>query len=147
MTQAARQFYKKLTSVLTEKMKMRKCVADQCLFGRKQKKGTVLLAIYIDDTLCVGKPEAIDELKSELATYFATKEEGDLKEYAGCEIVRDGKKKLIMRQQVLIRKLKRIFGNIVEKLPVYKTPSGTGFCVKQCIDEHERINSERQTLY
>ena len=147
LTQATRQFYKKLSSVLTEKMKMRKCLADQCLFGRKTKKGAVLLAIYIDDTLCVGKPEAINELKSELATHFATKEEGELREYIGCEIVREGKTRLYMRQQVLIKKLERIFGETVKKLPVYKTPSGTGFRVERCIDEDERIDSEKQTLY
>lgn len=39
LTQAARQFYKKLTSVLTTKLNMRKCMADQCLLGRKTKKG------------------------------------------------------------------------------------------------------------
>lgn len=126
---------------------MRKCLADQCLFGRKTKKGTVLLAIHIDDTLCVGKQEAIDELKLELATHFATKEKGGLKEYVGCEIVREGKTKLLMRQQVLLRMIKRIFGKTVEKLTLYKTLSGTGFRVERFIDENEKMNSEKQTLY
>ena len=48
-------------------------MADQCLFGRKTEKGTVLIGIYIDDTLCVGKQGAIDELKSDLKKIFLYK--------------------------------------------------------------------------
>ena len=114
LTQAARQFFKKISAVLTEKLNMKKCLADQCLFGRKTSKGSVLIAIYIDDTLCVGKQAAIDELKSDLAKHFSTKEEGPLNEYVGCEVIREGKSKLFMSQQVLLKKLERTFGSLVE---------------------------------
>ena len=147
LVQAARQFYKKLTSVLVEKMNMRKCLADQCLFTRKTSKGTVLIAVYIDDTLCVGKQDAIDELKAEIKKYFSTKEEGPLQEYVGCEIIKEGRSKLFMSQQVLLKKLERTFGEIVNKLPVYKTPSGTGFKVERCVDVNERISEEKQSMY
>ena len=147
LVQAARQFYKKLTSVLVEKMNMRKCLADQCLFTRKTSKGTVLIAVYIDDTLCVGKQDAIDELKAEIKKYFSTKEEGPLQEYVGCEIIKEGRSKLFMSQQVLLKKLERTFGEIVNKLPVYKTPSGTGFKVERCVDVNERISEEKQSIY
>ena len=75
-------------------MNMRKCLADQCLFTRKTSKGTVLIAVYIDDTLCVGKQDAIDELKAEIKKYFSTKEEGPMQEYVGCEIIKEGRSKL-----------------------------------------------------
>ena len=84
-----------------------------------------MIGIHIDDTLCVGKQEAIDELKQDLAKHFSTKEEGELKEYVGCEVVRDGRNRLYMRQQVLVKKLDRIFGDIVKSMPMYKTPSST----------------------
>ena len=147
LTQAARQFFKKISAVLTEKLNMKKCLADQCLFGRKTSKGSVLITIYIDDTLCVGKQAAIDELKSDLAKHFSTKEEGPLNEYVGCEVIREGKSKLFMSQQVLLKKLERTFGSLVEKLPIYKTPSGTGFRVERCVDADKRIGDEKQSMY
>ena len=52
-----------------------------------------------------------------------------------------------MSQQVLLRKLDRIFGEIVSKLPVYKTPAGTGFRVERYIDNDQRIDPKKQTLY
>ena len=147
MTQAARQFFKKLTAVLTGNMNMKKCLADQCLFGRKTDKGSILIAIYIDDTLCVGKQAAIDELKADLAKYFSTKEEGPLNEYVGCEVIRDGKSKIFMSQQVLLKKLERTFGSIVNKLPVYNTHKGTDFRVERCVDAENRISNEKQSFY
>ena len=50
--QAARQFYKKLSSVLSNKLNMKKCLADQCLFTRRTNKGVVMIAIYISMIHC-----------------------------------------------------------------------------------------------
>ena len=89
------------------------------MFVREKKnKGSVLIAIYIDDTLWVGEQAAIDELKDELAKHFSTKEEGTIHEYIGCGITREGKSKLFMSQQVLLKKIERTLGHIVDKLPV-----------------------------
>ena len=65
LVQAARQFFKKLRDTLVEKMKFTKCLSDQCLLFRKNKTGTVIVCIYIDDTLVVGDVDAIDIFKKE----------------------------------------------------------------------------------
>ena len=70
-----------------------------------------------------------------------------MKEYVGCEIVRDGKSRLFMRQQVLLKKLDRIFGNMVKNLPIYKTPASAGFRVERCTDPNKKLESKKQTLY
>ena len=147
LVQAARQFYRKLSAVLTEKLKMKKCLSDQCLFGRRTSKGRVLIAVYIDDTLCIGDEEAVKELKVDISKYFATKEEGILTEYVGCEITRVGKTKLFMSQQVLIRKIERTFKEIITKLPIYNSPAGGGFKVERCTDDNLKISAEKQKLY
>ena len=87
LVQAARQFYKKLITVLVGKMKFVKCFADQCLLRRSTAKGIAIICIYVDDTLYVGNKEAITEFKKEIENYFNTKEEGIVNEYVGCKLL------------------------------------------------------------
>ena len=128
-------------------MGMTKCLSDQCLFHRKTKAGVVIIAIYIDDTLCVGTREAVNESKRDLAQHFTTKEEGELTEYFGCEVTRQGRKTLFMSQKHLIQKLERAFLSKVSKLPKYDTPSTAGFRVIRCLDEKLRIDAEKPRMY
>ena len=145
--QAARQFYQKLSNVLSQKLSMRKCLADQCLFMRKTEKGTVMLAIYIDDTLCIGPKAAVDEFKADMKKHFCAKEEGPMEEYVGYEIKRTGKHKLFMCQSNLINKLDRIFGDKVKGLSFQETPAGTGFTVTRCQVPEQLITLEEQRTY
>ena len=75
-----------------------KCMADDCLLMRTTEKGTVtvIVCVYIDDTLCLGKKEAISDFKNELKKHFAIKEEGEMKQYVGCKVKKTGTKSLIM---------------------------------------------------
>ena len=52
-----------------------------------------------------------------------------------------------MRQQVLLRKLDRIFGDMVKNLPMYKTPASTGFRIERCTDPNEKLEPKKQTMY
>ena len=147
LTQAARQFYKKLMSVLTGKLGMRKCLADQCLFHRITDEGPVILAIYIDDTLCIGPQKAIEKMKKDIAKHFCTKEEGKMDEYVGCEVRRISDRKLIMCQTHLISKLHRLFGEKVNSLSIQETPAPTGFNVVRCTDPSDLIPVGDQKMY
>jgi len=106
-----------------------------------------MIAIYIDDTLCVGTPAAIEELKLDLKKYFSTKEEGPMSEYVGCEVIRRGRNKLFMYQSNLIEKLKRLFYERVSNLPIRDTPAGTGFNVIRCLDDNKKISETEQKVY
>ena len=81
-----------------------KCLTDDCLMKKETKKGTIIVCVYIDDTLCVGDKEAINEFKKEVSLYFAIKEEGEMKEYVGCKVERRGRDNLTMFQDYLINK-------------------------------------------
>ena len=48
---------------------------------------------------------------------------------------------------MLLRKLDRIFGDIVKNLPMYKTAASTGFRVERCTDPNEKLDAKKQTLY
>ena len=67
-------------------MGFKKCMVDECLLMRKRNQGTVVVCVYIDDTLCTANKEAIQEFKNEIKNHFAIKIEGKMKEYAGCKI-------------------------------------------------------------
>ena len=61
--QTARQFHRRLTEVMEKQIGFKKCVGEECLLMRKTNQGTVCVYIYIDDTLCTGNKEAIQEFK------------------------------------------------------------------------------------
>mgnify|MGYP006210543549 CR=1 FL=1 len=51
------------------------------------KKGVVFVAIYVDDNLIVGHPEAIEDTIEQLKKNgFVVKVEDDLRDYLSCEI-------------------------------------------------------------
>ena len=110
LVQAARQFHKKLLGVMKNKLGFEKCKADECLLWKKSDKGSVIVCVYIDDTLCVGDNEAIDDFKRELKKYFDTKEEGEMYEYVGCKVRRKKRSELIMYQDDLLRKIEKFSG-------------------------------------
>ena len=99
LVQEARQFHRKLTKVMEKKIGFKKCMVDECLLMRKRNQGTVVVCVYIDDTLCTGNKRAIQEFKDEIKNHFAIKEKGEMKEYIGYKVKKIGKKSLIMYQE------------------------------------------------
>ena len=61
LVQSARQFFKKLTEVL-KKIGFEGGDADPCLLTRRKNNKVVHVALYVDDCLCCGDPEAIAEV-------------------------------------------------------------------------------------
>ena len=147
LVQAARQFHKKLVSVLTEKMNFKKCPGDECLLMREDENGSVVLCVYIDDTLCAGHKKALEVFKQELKNFFATKEEGELDEYVGCQIKRVNEKCMIMHQTELLNKIEQIFGKDIEDMASRKIPFGTNNRVVRPKEGEELISKEEQTKY
>ena len=97
LVQAARQFFKKLTHVMEDKLRFVRCKADNCLLMRKNELGLIAMCVYIDDTLCVGSKESLIKFKIEISEHFAVKEEGIMTEFVGCSEVRE-KATLYMHQ-------------------------------------------------
>ena len=93
---------------------------------KETKKGTVLVCVYIDDALCVGDKEGINEFKKEISLHFAIKEEGEMREYVGCKVERRGRDNLIM-----LNKIKKMFGEKVKDIQEYGMPAGSGEHIKR----------------
>ena len=61
LVQSAREFYKKLISVL-KLIGFKENKSDPCLLSRWNQDGILLIGIYVDDCLVVGKERDIDHL-------------------------------------------------------------------------------------
>ena len=57
-----RQYYKRAAKIL-KKAAFREGNADTCLYMRKGANGILYIALYVDENLMVGNPEAIDALQ------------------------------------------------------------------------------------
>ena len=149
LVQAARQFFKKSRNVLIKEMRFEKCFNDQCLLIRKGENGNVslMICIYIDDTLVIGTQSAIEEFKKEIKQFFKTKEEGPMNDYVGCLVkkVKDG---LILHQSDLIGKLERAFDDEVCKVRSGQLPASTNEGIVVGVDDGiGNLDEKGQTKY
>ena len=109
--------------------------------------GTVVICLYIDDTLCAGEKEAIIFFKKELRKFFATKEEGTMDEYVGCQVKKVNEKCIVMHQSELIRKMERIFKEDIKELKKREMSFGTNNRVIRPSDDEQLISKKEQTRY
>ena len=87
LVQAARLFWLKMVGILTNKLHFKEGKVDPCLLTRTDKRGTVMVALYVDDCLCIGDKEAVDSLEAELnEAGLSTTVEDLLTDYLSCEI-------------------------------------------------------------
>ena len=147
LVQSARQFFKKILEVLTKKMNFIKCLSDQCLLYRRNENGTVIICLYIDDTLVVGDRNAVDLFKKEIKNFFSTKEEGTMEEFVGCKVLRPKPGRGLFYQDDLIKKIEDHFGTEAKKMRKYKTPAGPGDRIVRPTIEDTKISLKDQTKF
>lgn len=148
LVQSARQYYKKARGIL-RKIGFTGGDVDPCLFVKKSSKGIVYIALYVDDNLLVGHPEAIDDAIQQMKKHgLILKIEDDLKDYLSCEVqFSEDKKKAWLGQPHLISNLKEKFGDYVKKLREYKTPGTPGLNMIRNTDDKLALSKEKQSLY
>ena len=123
---------------------------DPCLYIKETTKfGRVYIALYVDDNLIVGHPEAINEVIEDLrGAGLVLKVEDDLKDYLSCEIdFSEDKKSAWLGQPHLIANLKNSFGDQVKDLREYKTPGTPHKIQVRERDENKLISKEDQKLF
>ena len=76
---------------MENKIGFEKCLADECLLKRRIEKGSIVVCVYIDDTLCVGKKEAINEFIQVISYHFTVKEKGEMKKHVGSKVEKQEK--------------------------------------------------------
>ena len=148
LVQAARQYYKFFVKVLTD-IGFELSKADPCLLVRRNDKGTVYFGVWVDDSLVIGDPEAIDSAIDDLKKKgLVLKIAGSLKDYLSCEITfsADGKRAWV-HQPHLLKKLEGKFGEMVENLQEYRTPGTPGHTIMRNPKNVTRVSDEEQFLY
>ena len=123
LVQAARQWWKRLVEVLKE-LGFQQSAIDACLLCRMDDDGIVIFCIYVDDILCVGSKIGIEKTIKKLSTKFQVKRVGELNDYVGCTILRNGReKKALFYQGDLIARLEKDFSYELENFRRRSTPA------------------------
>ena len=130
LVQAARAFFKTLSSSLTEIGYVQSKI-DSCLFVKRSEKGIGFISVHVDDCLMVGTEEILEESIHSLKHFFKLKVEDELRDHLSCEIVfSENKTKAWIGQPHLIKKLEKKFGDLVRAKYDYKTPGTPGFGIR-----------------
>jgi hypothetical protein len=147
LVQAARQWYKKFIRTL-KSIGFNQCLTDPCLLCKDHgADGMVILAIYVDDCICIGKRSAIDWTIKEIEKHFIIKKMGEVKNYVGCRITKLEGKSLLLTQPELLKGLERKFGNIVRDMRYYNTPAMPNDIVMRPQIGDPLLSKEDQQLY
>ena len=146
LVQAARQYFLKFKDKL-KKIGFEGGYPDPCLMMRKNEKGIVYIAIWVDDSLLVGDKDAILEVVADLKKEgFNLKLEGTLEDYLSCEITFNKDESIAwVHQPHLITKIEKKFGSLIKGKQKYKTPGYPGeVTLRKC---EEVIGQEEHALY
>jgi Reverse transcriptase (RNA-dependent DNA polymerase) len=103
---SAREFYKKLISVL-KAITFNENKSDPSLLSKWNQDGILMIGIYVDDCLVVGKEMQIQELIVALKENgFNLKIEYNLTDYLSCRVIEDVKmNRILILQPHLISKI------------------------------------------
>ena len=148
LVQAARQWWKKLIEIL-KRIGFVVNKADPCLLMRKSEKGIVYIGLYVDDCLCIGDKEAINEVLELMKREgLSLKVEENLTDYLSCELTFDKKKeKAWLGQPHLIEKLRKKFGEEVQDMQRYRTPGTPGHGILRKVNEDQVLEVLDQKKY
>ncbi|KAE9298600.1 hypothetical protein PF001_g15852 [Phytophthora fragariae] len=109
LKQAARIWYQTLRAHLVE-IGFRRCAFDVGLYVRYIYGRIVLVTVYVDDMMVIGKPHDIDSVIEELRQRFVMKDLGRVKHLLSMEIHYEPGRILCLSQSAYIDRLLREFG-------------------------------------
>jgi hypothetical protein len=146
LVQSGRQYFNFFTSVLTE-LGFEGGQVNPCLMMKKNDKGIVNIAIYVDDYLMVGDKAAIEDVIAGLKSRgFKLKEDGSLQDYLSCEVtLSKDKKQGWIHQPHLIKNLEKKFGSMVNKSQEYGTPGTPRSIIVK--DAQQNMSKDDKKIY
>ena len=123
LKQAAREFYKKLLSVMNL-LGFKQAETDPCLFLRYDEKGVKREAsvVHVDDGIVTGQEKEVELLMEELGEHLDIKYLGEAKYFLSLELKREGGR-LWLGQEGYVTEILQRFG--MERAVAYNTPMET----------------------
>jgi Reverse transcriptase (RNA-dependent DNA polymerase) len=148
LVQSAQQFWKKLVKTLRD-MGFEGGYPDPCMMKRTDERGTVFIALYVDDCLCIGDKKALDGLEKEFNDrHFSVTTENNLKDYLSCEITMlENRRSALLRQPHLLKNLRSKFYDSVKSLQSYKTPGTPHIGMIRPTDKDQIVDEEDHKRY
>jgi hypothetical protein len=123
--------------------------SDPFLLSRWINGKVIMIGIYVDDCLDVGKKDQIQEVVQGLkASGFNLKVESSFKDYLSCRVIEDlESKSILILQPHLINNLEAKFGQEVCNKRVYKTPGTPRFKIVRPAADNDVIDADLQGRY
>jgi hypothetical protein len=123
--------------------------SDPCLLSKWTQDGVIMIGIYVDDCLLIGKRDKIDELIVELKTSeFNLKVESNLTDYLNCQLIENAEsKEILILQPHLINILESKFGDEVNNNRVYKSPGPPTIKIVCLENDDDIIEPNSQSKY
>jgi hypothetical protein len=150
LVQSARKFYEKLINVL-KVIGFYGSKSDPCLWTMWDEKVNhmIIIGIYVDDCLIIGKDKNIDCLIDELKNYeFNLKIEKNVNEYLSCCIEESKyEAKLTMIQPHLLTLLIKNFGEEIEGKRKFLTPGTPRFKIQRSTINMDFLDIQSQRKY
>jgi Reverse transcriptase (RNA-dependent DNA polymerase) len=150
LVQSARKFYEKLIEVL-KVIGFEGSKSDPCLWTMWDSvvNHLLIVGIYVDDCLIIGKETSVSNLLDELKNYeFNLKIEKDVVEYLSCCIVETkGERKLTMIQPHLLNCWNQRFGEEIKDMRKYMTLGTPRFKIQKSTNDIEVLDGEHQSKY
>ena len=147
LVQASRQYNKRFTDVLVNKLGFKQCRSDQCLYFKKDDNGIAIVLTHVDDNLCVGHTAALKALTAGVVEHGLqiTVEHG-LGDYLSCEIrLNPERTKAWLGQPHMVKKIDKTFGEEVDSKQTYQTPGSPGLGLVKVKEEENKIEKSLQS--
>jgi hypothetical protein len=150
LVQSARKFYEKLINVL-KVIGFYGSKSDPCLWTMWDEKVNhmIIIGIYVDDCLIIGKDKSIDCLIDELKkNEFNLKVERNVNEYLSC-CIQESKyeRKLTMIQPHLLTCLIKNFGGEIERKRKFLTSGTPRFKIQRSTINMDVLDTKSQKKY
>jgi hypothetical protein len=150
LVQRARKFYEKLINVV-KVIGFYESKSDACLWTMWDEKVNhmIIIGIYVDNCLIIGKYESIDCLIDELKKHeFNLKVEKNVNEYLSCCIEESkDQRKLTMIQPHLLTRLIQNFGEEIEGKRKFLTPGMPRFKTQRSTINMDVLDPQSQRKY
>lgn len=141
LKQAARMFWNKLLKAMS-KLGFTRSLCDPCVYYKWINNRLVMWISWIDDMLCIGHPDDIEDSKNVFIKEFNCDNIGEFKEYVGCKIERKVDS-IKLTQPVLLQSYK-------DEFPLsgrdYDTPGEPGKILTK-VEDREEVNDKMQTEF
>lgn len=139
LKQSAREWFEVLLKYLLS-LGFIQSQADPCVFVYRNKDEIILVGIYVDDIITIGKGKSVDHFRSNLRSHFGITEGGPLEWYLGISFTQSPDYSIIVDQRQYIKQKLSEFNEFIGRGGV-STPLPTDYQKLLQMAENEDVDT------